>query len=307
MEIGSLHRGITNAPAVVVLSSGAALALEVYRPLAGLSARVTHHAIDKPLSLGGLVGAPDLLLIALSSDCGDLEFIELCMAQAVAVHCPVIISAPLTIIDQLPSNVWHGCQALLSDPDEVDLASAAAFALSARPGLLNDVSRDLDAERLQRLADEVGRIARTLATMSASAQLPNGAVADMRPQFFAETESLADLPTAHDVRAMIRLRRLRDRFFDSSLFADPAWDMLLDLMAARLERVQVAVSSLCIAAHVPPTTALRWIKLMTDNGLFERVADPGDGRRIFIRLSDASAAQMARLLQSVRHSATAMV
>ena len=83
MEIGSLHRGITNAPAVVVLSSGAALALEVYRPLAGLSARVTHHAIDKPLSLGGLVGAPDLLLIALSSDCGDLEFIELCMAQAV--------------------------------------------------------------------------------------------------------------------------------------------------------------------------------------------------------------------------------
>jgi DNA-binding MarR family transcriptional regulator len=58
---------------------------------------------------------------------------------------------------------------------------------------------------------------------------------------------------------------------------------------------------------VPPTTALRWIKLMTDNGLFERVADPGDGRRIFIRLSDASAAQMARLLQSVRHSAAAMV
>ena len=307
MEIGSLQSSITSAPAVVVLSSDSVLALEVYRPLAGLSARVTHHPLGEPLRLAGLAGAPDLLVVALSTECGALDFLEPFMSQAMAVHCPVIVSAPLAIIDQMPASVWQGCQALLSDPDEVDLASAAAFALSARPGFLNDVSRDLDAERLQRLADEVGRIARTLATMSASAQLPNGALADMRHQFFAETESLIDMPTAHDVRAMIRLRRLRDRFFDSSLFADPAWDMLLDLMAARLERVQVAVSSLCIAAHVPPTTALRWIKLMTDNGLFERVADPGDGRRIFIRLSDASAAQMARLLQAVRPAGVAMV
>lgn len=99
---------------------------------------------------------------------------------------------------------------------------------------------------------------------------------------------------------MIRMRRLRDRFFDASLFADPAWDMLLDLMAARLEGVQVAVSSLCIAAAVPPTTALRWIKLMTDNGLFERVSDPVDGRRVFIRLSDNSAEAMTRYLGSMR-------
>ena len=307
MDIGSLQSSFASAPAVVVLSSDMALPQEVYRPLAGLSARLTHHVIDEPMSVGGLAGAPDLLVITLSTDCRTLDVLEPFMAQAIAIHCPVIVSAPLSVIDQIPDSVWHGCQAVLSDPDEVDFASAAAFALCSRPGLLNDVSRDMDAERLQRLADEVGRIARTLASMSASAHLPNGALADMRHQFFAETESFLDMPTAHDVRAMIRLRRLRDRFFDTSLFADPAWDMLLDLMAARLERVQVAVSSLCIAAHVPPTTALRWIKLMTDNGLFERVADPGDGRRIFIRLSDAAAAQMARLLQSVRQSAVAMV
>ena len=237
MEIGSLQSSHLSAPAVVVITSDTLLPDQIYRPLVGLSARLTHHHIGEPLRLGGLAGAPDLLVVALSTECGALDFLEPFMAQAMAVHCPVILSAPLAIMDQMPASVWHGCQALLSDPDEVDLVSAAAFALSARPGILNDVSRDLDAERLQRLADEVGRIARTLATMSASAQLPNGAVADMRHQFFAETESLADLPTAHDVRAMIRLRRLRDRFFDTSLFADPAWDMLLDLMAARLERV----------------------------------------------------------------------
>jgi hypothetical protein len=54
------------------------------------------------------------------------------------------------------------------------------------------------------------------------------------------------------VRSIIRTRRLRDRFFPSGLFADPAWDMLPELYAARLERHAVAVSSLCIPA-VPPT------------------------------------------------------
>ena len=68
--------------------------------------------------------------------------------------------------------------------------------------------------------------------------------------------------------------------------------MLLDLMAARIEGRQVAVSSLCIAAAVPPTTALRWIKSMTDSGLFVRQADPHDGRRVFIALSDAAADAM---------------
>jgi DNA-binding MarR family transcriptional regulator len=96
------------------------------------------------------------------------------------------------------------------------------------------------------------------------------------------------------------MRRLRDRYFDPGLFADPAWDMLLDLMAARQERVQVAVSSLCIASAVPPTTALRWIRMMTENGLFERVSDPVDGRRVFIRLSDAAADAMTRYLGGVR-------
>jgi hypothetical protein len=44
---------------------------------------------------------------------------------------------------------------------------------------------------------------------------------------------------------------MREQFFGPDLFADPAWDILLDLYAARLEQQRVAVSSLCIAAAVP--------------------------------------------------------
>ena len=94
------------------------------------------------------------------------------------------------------------------------------------------------------------------------------------------------------IRDMIRARRLRDELFGPGLFADPAWDILLDLTAARIEGRSVAVSSLCIAAAVPATTALRWIKQLTETGLLRRVADPDDGRRIFIELSDAAARRM---------------
>ena len=89
---------------------------------------------------------------------------------------------------------------------------------------------------------------------------------------------------------------MRNRYFDPGLFADPAWDMLLDLMAARLEGEHVSVSSLSIAASVPSTTALRWIRTMTDLGLFDRRADPSDGRRVYIQLTDAAASAMVSYL-----------
>jgi hypothetical protein len=148
--------------------------------------------------------------------------------------------------------------------------------------------------RLQQLSEEVGRIANVLAALSehesaAAAMAAVGANED-------EGERL----DAGFIRSIIRVRRMRDHFFKSELFADPAWDMLLDLMAARVERQRVAVSSLCIAAAVPPTTALRWIKSLCDQGLFVRVADPEDGRRVFIELSSDTAARMEAYLKSAQ-------
>jgi DNA-binding MarR family transcriptional regulator len=90
---------------------------------------------------------------------------------------------------------------------------------------------------------------------------------------------------------VIRARRLRSRYFPEELFADPAWDMLLDLLQAEIAQLRVPVPSLCIAAAVPATTALRWLKAMVQQGLFVRRADPHDGRRVFVELApDASRA-----------------
>ena len=105
------------------------------------------------------------------------------------------------------------------------------------------------------------------------------------------------------MHSVIRARRLRSRFFEEELFADPAWDMLLDLRQAEIAQLRVPVSSLCIAAAVPATTALRWLKTMTDKGIFLRRADPHDGRRVFVELSPAASQAMRRYFAEVGRTA----
>ena len=284
-------------PSGEIITTGAFMPGPLITALGGLSVRASH---SRMASGSGLDGCPDLLILAVGQDDRtDPDHWVALADDAARIHCPVILSAPLPVIDHVPDRLWSLCHSVLSEPDMGDYAATISVALSMRPGLLSDISRDVDAVRLQRLADEVGRIARTLANLSAAGPLSGAAVADLRPGFFPEPATDDGALSVRMIRGMIRQRRLRDRFFDSNLFADPAWDMLLDLMAARLERIQVSVSSLCIAACVPPTTALRWIKMMTDQGLFERVADPVDGRRIFIRLSDSAAQAMTRLLSAM--------
>lgn len=115
------------------------------------------------------------------------------------------------------------------------------------------------------------------------------------------------LPEPRLVRRIIRQRQLRSRFFPPDMFADPVWDMLLDLTAAAAEHSRVSVTSLCIASGVPPTTALRWITQMNDAGLIQRLEDSTDRRRAFITLSDASMGSMARYFQAIGPGATTLV
>ena len=104
---------------------------------------------------------------------------------------------------------------------------------------------------------------------------------------------------AATLRRIIGSRSLRSRHFPSDLFADPAWDILLDLTRAELEGQQVSVSSVCIAASVPMSTALRWVRQMTDSGLLRRWTDPRDRRRDLIALTPSSWANMKDYLMAV--------
>ena len=118
-----------------------------------------------------------------------------------------------------------------------------------------------------------------------------------------QRKSRPPLPDPRLIKQIIARRHARARYFDAGLFADPAWDILLDLTAARAEHRRVSVTSLCIAANVPTTTALRWIAQMVDSGILERVQDDTDRRRAFIALSDNSADAMARYFDEVGQEA----
>ena len=101
-------------------------------------------------------------------------------------------------------------------------------------------------------------------------------------------------------RAMYRERRAREAAFGCGLelFGEPAWDMLLDLYIAQAEGKRVAVSSACIAAVVPATTALRWIASLTRRGFVVESDDASDGRRSFLRLSEKGTEAMELFFQT---------
>lgn len=226
---------------------------------------------------------------------------------------PAIICVPIETIDLVSERMKDDRVTLLCQPSAADRVSAIATSLMHKELVLNDISTDLDGIRVKRIADEVSRLSRSLSRLVAGSITPvdlmtdldeNGRVKGVRLDFLAEPMASANLPAIEsgDVRSMLRLRRLRNSYFSSELFADPAWDMLLDLTSAQLEGEKVAVSSLCIAASVPATTALRWIKTMCDAKLFERHADPLDGRRIFIGLSPGASNAMLAYLGAVKRA-----
>jgi DNA-binding MarR family transcriptional regulator len=163
---------------------------------------------------------------------------------------------------------------------------------------VHDVATEPNAVRLRQLSDEVSRIAATLARLSVGPGAP-AANRNEPASVSGEVPAVA----IDTIRQVIRARRLRARHFDEELFADPAWDMLLDLLQAEIAQHRVPVSSLCIAAAVPATTALRWIKTMTDAGLFKRRADPHDGRRVFIELSSTASEALRRYFGEVGRAA----
>lgn len=205
-----------------------------------------------------------------------------------------VVSASAALIDPVSARMDEADVELIVDADDAERAAALAIATAraGRQSAFSDIASDQNAERLRQLSDEVSRIAATLARLStgpASApsrteRAPSGGA----PEISAEA-----------VRSVIRARRLRSRYFPEHLFADPAWDMLLDLLQAEIAQLRVPVSSLCIAAAVPATTALRWLKTLVQEGLFVRRADPHDGRRVFVELSPDTSRALRRYFAEV--------
>jgi DNA-binding MarR family transcriptional regulator len=131
--------------------------------------------------------------------------------------------------------------------------------------------------KLRRIADTLRRLATDLEDQSAESpdDADGGAVK------LGERRDLARF-----ARAIYAMRRKRGRALgDEGLFGEPAWDILLDLYIAESEGTRLPVTSACIGAAVPTTTALRWLNILETRGLIARKEDPCDARRTYVRIS----------------------
>jgi hypothetical protein len=94
-------------------------------------------------------------------------------------------------------------------------------------------------------------------------------------------------------------RRARDRLFDAELFADPAWDILLILYCASHAQQRLSVSSVCLSAAVPATTALRWIGQLCEQELVCKAKSPTDGRVTWLYLADQAGQRLDRYFDGI--------
>lgn len=265
-----------------IVAAGPALAMLLAEPLARLDRRIVRRAAQDAMEADddAIVwdGAP------------DAEVAPRLAARAGAGGPRLIVAAPEDDID-----MWGFA---LGDPGVTIAAGhdlpAILWTIARTAPIAGEVrDRGEEAAAIDRLRDLGAEIAET-------ARVLEGLRAARRPRRAPIDPPPAARPIdAATIRRMIRARRQRERFFPAELFADPGWDILLDLMAARWEGRGVAVSSLCIASAVPTTTALRWIGTMTEQGLLVRVADPQDRRRVFIALAEETATRLGDCLAAV--------
>jgi hypothetical protein len=221
----------------------------------------------------------------------------------------LIVSTSMAGLDDVFAVLDQSAPQILVAPSRAERVVAVGRVMGeAGAARVREMSED-DRLALLRLSQQVEAIAHSLDRLSQPMAQPGHAGATSLSDYKRAAEaapvvfgagSPSQLPDPQMVRHVIANRQARARFFDAELFGDPAWDMLLDLTAAHGEGAQVSVTSLCIAAAVPATTALRWLTQMVESGIFIRVPDPADKRRAFIALSDRSLTAMAGYFASLR-------
>ena len=83
------------------------------------------------------------------------------------------------------------------------------------------------------------------------------------------------------------------------LFADPAWDILLQLYAASLGGRSLRLSDL--AASTPRSTVARWIALLEERALIACELDGFNANELRIELAPVGQTKMSALFRETRH------
>jgi hypothetical protein len=310
----------TSALAVSIFADRSYLRAEMAEDASAAGLRIAQTSdLGRLLAPEGGPALGDLVLV----DCPVIDGAELAALarldlRAAKSGAQLVVSTSIGSLDDVFGCLDQCDAQILVTPSRADRVIALGRTLARAGNRVRELSEE-DRLALLRLTEQVGQIAHKLEQLSTAAVPAPGSASAFRFEGNGDDARIEDgserlvraarppLPDPRLVRKIIRQRQLRARFFEGDLFADPAWDMLLDLTAARAEHVRVSVTSLCIASGVPPTTALRWIGQMTDVGLLQRVDDETDRRRAFITLTEKAADAMARYFAELGAASATLV
>lgn len=301
---GPVHNGLL-APTVSLFGSSIDLA------------RMAHDCEASGLEVRGAVslsslldGASIVLGDIVYAECphpggADLAALIRLDERAARAGAEVVVATSALGLEDVFACLERARAQILVEAGVAERLLALGAALARVPGRRVREMDEADRVAMLRLTEEIGRLAARLDRIELPRGAENSASDNGRlasPDFdyrgagegSSFRKARVPLPDPRLIGQIIRQRRFRDRFFEGELFADPAWDILLDLTMARAQHRRVSVTSLCIAAAVPTTTALRWIAQMTEMGILAREQDSDDKRRAFIALTDSAADAMAR-------------
>lgn len=138
----------------------------------------------------------------------------------------------------------------------------------------SDLGRD--ANRTVRVSDRDVAEARRLLSLLADVE-PGGA-----PALSGRSSGSGELQKR--ARAILAARRRREALFTTTLFGEPAWDMLLILYLGASESRRT-LGRLGKVAGISKSTALRWIDYLDRHGLVRREPHPTDKRAVFVELT----------------------
>lgn len=147
-------------------------------------------------------------------------------------------------------------------------------------------------------AAEIGRLLRLLTPSenTVSGLMKSVRLLEQSATHHAHSDARSLMSAARQIYAG---RRARSRYFPESFFGEPAWDMLLALYATGDDSRRQSVSNLLDLASCPPTTALRHLASLEQEGMVERTPHPTDGRVFFVSMTSKGREAIEAYLASV--------
>lgn len=109
-------------------------------------------------------------------------------------------------------------------------------------------------------------------------------------------------------RTELALRRdLAQILAKVNLPCDPALDILLEVYSGMQLKRKRTPSDVAIGAGIALSSATRWIKTMEQKNLIERFADPNDGRRVYLSLTQEALRIVEQVISLISHARNARV